>query len=327
MLFPAQKKFLIVSCWLIFFPLVHINAREVNSSLLAPVSSDVSDPKGYTDIVLFKDKLIAVGTHGRIDCISQSGERISIDSSYTHTLRCAFACEDMLITAGDKGTMMFSLDGKSFYRAESGTKNTIHSITVRNGLLIAAADSGTFLTSKDGKSWNKLSTSIKGNILSVSANNNFFFGVTDKGEILKSSDGLHWNIQDYNREYAGYNARIHFKKILATQHSIAIIGTHDDGSPSILFSSMGNVWAEREPIYKNEQGVVTCLTNKPNGITYDPERDQFILACDHGEMLTLPPCSKCNKFEKISETDFSALIYHDNCLWIVGDEFSVYIQK
>lgn len=321
MLVLVQRILLVFICWLAFFPLTHIEAKEFIAS------SGVFEPKGYTDIVLFKDRVIAVGTQGRIDCISRSGEKIPVDSSCRYTLRSVFANEDMLIAAGDNGTILFSSDGKTFYHAELGTKSTIHGITMKNGMLIAATDSGMFFTSKDGKYWDKLSTSIKGNILSLSANKSFVFGVTNRGEILKSADGIHWDIQDYNKEYAGYNARTHFKKILATQNSIVIIGTHDDGSPSILFSSLGSVWAEREPIYKDEQGSVTCLTNKPNGITYDSERDQFILACDHGELLGLPPCSKCNKYAKISDTDFSALIYSDNCLWIVGDAFSVYIQK
>jgi len=150
--------------------------------------------KGYNDIVFFKDRFIAVGTDGRIDCISKSGDRIPVDSSCKYNLNCAFSNEETRIVAGDHGTILFSSNGRSFYRAESGTKKNIHRITFKNGLLIAGADSGTILTSKDGKSWNKLSTSIKGNIVSVSTNNSFLFGVTDMGEILKSSDGLHWDI-------------------------------------------------------------------------------------------------------------------------------------
>jgi len=289
--------------------------------------SKSEDSKGYNDIVFFKNRFIAVGTDGRIDRISKSGERIPVDSSCKYNLNCAFSNEETLIVAGDHGTILFSSDGRSYYRAESGTEKKIHGIAFKNGLLIAGADSGTILTSKNGKFWNSITTSIKGNIVSLSANNSFFIGISDTGEIIKSFDGIRWEIQDYNKEYAGYNMYSNFKKILATQNSIVIIGTHDDGSPSILFSSLGNVWTERVPLYQDNQGLVQCLTKKPNGITYDPERDQFILACDNGELLSLPPCSKCNKYAKISETDFNALIYSDNCLLIVGNELSVFIQR
>jgi hypothetical protein len=140
-------------------------------------------------------------------------------------------------------------------------------------------------------------------------------------------DGIHWDIQDYNKAYAGYNKYSKFKKILAAENGIVIIGEHEDGSPSILFSALGNVWAERLPVYHDNRGKVFYLTNKPNGITYDPERDQFILACDHGELFSLPNCSKCNQYKKISESDLNAIIYADNCLLIAGEDYSLFIHQ
>jgi hypothetical protein len=289
--------------------------------------SKSGNSKGYTDIVLFRDRFIAVGTNGRIDCITKSGEKIPADNHGTHNLKCAFSNDEILIAAGEYGIILYSFDGNNFYRAESGTNKNINGITFKNGLLIAAADSGTILTSKDGKSWNNIQTYAKGNILSLSANNSFFIGITDEGEIIKSLDGINWEIKDYNKEYAGYYMYSKFKKIKASPNSIIIIGTHDDDSPSILFSSLGNVWTERVPVYHDDQGAMRYLTQKPNGITYDPDRDQFILACDNGELFILPTCTKCNKYTKISETDFNAIIYADNCLLIVGEEFSVFIQR
>jgi hypothetical protein len=326
-LFTVNKILAAFICWLFFLHFAHIEAKGLYPLSQASGLSGSGDLKGYTDIVFFRDKFIAVGTNGQIDSITKSGEVIPIDSSCRYNLRCAFSNEEILIAAGDHGTILYSTDGRSFSRAESGTKKNIHGVTFRNGLLIAGADSGTILTSKNGKSWDILSTEIKGNIVSLSANNSFFIAVSDIGEIIKSFDGIGWEIQDYNKEYAGYNKYSKFKKILATQNSIIIIGTHDDGSPSILFSSLGKVWTEREPIYQDDQGMIQCLTRKPNGITYDFERDQFILACDHGELLILPPCSKCNKYTKISETDLNALIYSDNCLLIVGNDYSVFRQR
>ena len=331
MLFQSDKIILALLCWSSFLSsadksVSHKPGQHDPFSDTAYVS-ELKDSKGYRDIVQFKDKFIAVGTDGRIDCITQSGEKTPVDSSCTYTLHCAFSNEEILIAAGDHGAILYSTDGKSFYHTESGTDKSIHGIVSKNGLLVAGADSGTLLSSKNGISWNSIPTAIKGNIVSLSANNSFFMGVSDIGEIIKSFDGIHWNIQDYNNEYAGFNKNSTFKKVLAAQNSIVIIGTTDDGLTSILFSSLGTVWTERIPIYQDSQGVVTCLTSKPNGITYDPDRDQFILACDHGELLSLPPCSKCNKYAKISEIDLHGIIYFDNRLLIGGDEFSVFIQR
>lgn len=283
--------------------------------------------KGYTGIVFFHDNLIAVGANGRIDCISKSGLTTSVDSFGRYNFSCAYSNEAMLVAGGDHGTILYSTDGKSFYPAVSGTDKCINGIAFKDGLFIAGADNGIILTSTDGKSWNILSAKAKGNIVSISANGSFFIGVSDAGEIIKSSDGTNWEIKNYNEEYAGFNEYSNFNKILATQSSIIIIGTHNDGSPSILCSAMGNVWAERTPVYHDEKGQIQYLTQIPNGITYDPTQDQFILACDNGELFVLPSCSKCNKHYKISETNLKAITFNDNTLFVVGDGYAVFVQR
>ena len=289
--------------------------------------SESDDSKGYRDIVLFRKKLVAVGTDGRIDNITTSGEIVPVDHSFICKLNCAVANDDIVIAAGDGGTILYSADGKRFDRIESGIDKNIYCITSQNGLILAGTDKGVTLVSKDGKSWNSRKTGAKGNILSLSTNNTLSIGVTDAGEILKSFDGFKWEIKDYNKEYAGYNPYSNFKKISATQNSIVIIGSHKDGSPAVLFSSMGNVWVEREPFYYDDQDMICYLTGKPNDLTYDPIRNQFLLACDDGELFSLPTCIKCNKYTKISEKNLHALITLDNCLCIVGDDFAVFIQR
>jgi hypothetical protein len=315
MLSMANKNMPVLYCLLLFLSLVDQS-----------VSNGSGIRQGFTDIAHFRGRFLAVGTDGRIDCISPSGERVAVDRSNQDKLNCVFSNGELLIAAGDHGTILYSSDGKNFYRAESGTDQCIHGIASQNGLILAGAENGTLIISKDGKSWSGVQTSAKGNILSLSSNHFFFIGITDAGEIMKSLDGMTWEIQDYNQEYAGYNPHSKFKKVLATQYTIVIIGTHEDGSPSILFSSLGNVWAERFPIY-HDDGMICSLTSEPNGIAYDSGGDQFILACDQGELLSLPACTKCNEYKKISENNLNAIIYLDDRLVIVGDEFSVFVQR
>lgn len=306
------------------------NAKAVEHYRLSEKTASISqcdDSEGYTDIVLFRKEFVAIGTDGRIDNICKSGEIILLDNSNTKKLNCAYANDEILLAAGDYGTILYSADGKRFDRAESPTDQNIYDITSKNGLILAGSDTGLMLVSKQGTSWSDIQTGAKGNILSLSANNSFFIGITDAGEIIKSYDGFNWDVKDYNREYAGYNQYSTFKKILTAQNSIVIIGIHENGSPSVLFSSLGNVWAERLPFYYDDEGKVCMLTEKPNGITYDPIRDQFFLACDNGELLSLPTCIKCNEYIKISEKNLHALIYVDNCLLVVGDDYSVFIER
>ncbi|MBN2425319.1 MAG: hypothetical protein JXR46_03600 [Calditrichaceae bacterium] len=291
------------------------------------IPNELSHLNGYKDIVFFRDKYIAIGTDGRIDNISIHGEKLTIDSSCQYKLNSAFSNVNLFIAVGEHGLIIYSTDGNTFIRAESGTDKNISGITFKNGLIIAGAEDGALLTSRDAKVWNLIKTKAQGNILSLSSNNSLFIGVTDAGEIIKSTDGVKWEIRDYNKEYAGYNPYSKFKKILAVDNNIFIIGTHEDGSPSILFSSLGNVWAERLPVYYDDKGSVNYLISEPNDITYDPDQDQFILACEKGELFTLPGCSKCNKLIKISESDLSAIIYYNNFLLIGDADYSVFIQR
>jgi len=316
MILTGNKNIISLFCWIFF--LFYTDKL---------ISGTFGQLKGYTDIVLFRDTFIAVGTDGRIDRISNSGEIVSVDRSNAYRLNCAFSNDGIVLAAGNHGTILHSSDGRLFNRAESRTDKNIYGITSKNGMILAGTERGIILNSKDGKSWGSTQTEAKGHVLSLSANHSFFIGVTDSGEILKSFDGIHWDIQDYNKAYAGYNVLSIFKKIVVTPHTIVIIGTHDDGSPSILFSSLGTVWAERLPVYYDDEGRISYLTNNLNDITFDSDRNQFILACDNGEVFSLPNCTKCNKLLKLSGSDLNVIIYIDHRILFAGEDYSVFIQR
>jgi hypothetical protein len=329
-IYISVKKVLSVFmyCLLLFF----LADTPTQAAMVYSFSDTLSDSAAgggntYRDIAYFKGNFIAVGTKGRLDGISPSGEIMRLESSCRDNLNGVCSKDDILLAVGDHGIILYSSNGTSFTHVVSGTRNNIFGITCKNGLFVAGADSGIILISNTGVTWKRIPTTIRGNILSITANTSCFFGVTDSGEIIKSFDGVTWDIQNYNREYAGYNQYSMFRKILASLNNIVIIGNHMDSSPSIIYSSLGNVWAERPPIYQDDQGIVQALTKKPNGIAYDPDRDQFVVACDNGELLVLPPCAKCTKWTKISEKNLHAIFYIDNYFLIVGEDFSVFIQR
>ncbi len=283
--------------------------------------------KGYRDIMYYNRRYLAVGTDGRIDYISSSGEKAAVVSNNSNNLNCITANDKVVVVGGDNGTILFSSEGKIFSTVESGTNDNINGITCNNGLFIAGGDGGTIIISKNGDSWSRIESEVKGNIVSVTANDSFFIGVTDRGEILISKDGFNWQIKDYNKEYSGYNKSCVFKKVLAINNRIVIIGRHDDNSPAILFSTLGNVWVERTLVYDDDQGIMRFLTNEPNAITYDSVRDQFILACDNGVLFSLPSCTKCNVSVTVSNNDLYAIICTHDLLLSAGEEFFINIIK
>ena len=154
-----------------------------------------------------------------------------------------------VLAIGDKGTILLSSDGRSFIPVESGTLKDINSVTNFKGLLIASADEGILLISKNGTLWSKLQLEVKGNIVSVTSNHSSCYGVTDHGEIISSFDGMNWKVMDFNKEYSGYYKPCIFNKALMSDNRIVLAGRHEDGSPVVMFSTMGNVWAERTLLY------------------------------------------------------------------------------
>jgi hypothetical protein len=299
---------------------------EYNAFFISFLSEKISFPdenRGYRDIVSYEDQFLAVGTNGRIDCINKSGEITPITNTFNVNLNGLIYDNQTIIAVGDGGTILVSNGVQACRKIETGTKKNINSITSFNGILIAAADKGTILISKNGNTWSNIQLPLKSNIVSVSADISFCIGVTNKGEIIKTFDGINWDIFDYNSKYAGYNKPCIFKKVLLTGKMIAVIGQHEDGSPVVLLSSLGNVWTERSLYYTDDHGMIQILTNLPNDVVYDPVEDQFFLACNSGEVVSLPSCTKCNKSLTVTGKDLHGIICSENILMIVGEDYYV----
>lgn len=279
------------------------------------------EKKGYNDVINYEDKFLAIGTDGTIDYISKSGKITKVSNSCNCTLNSAICDRKAVIVAGNNGTILFSSDGENYNKIDAGTKKNIYSITSFNGILIASAEKGTLLVSMNGSSWGSINLNVKGDIVSVAANDSRCFGVTDTGEIIKSSDGTTWEIDDYNRQYAGYNRPCKFKRVLLTDNRIVIIGQHDDGTPVVLYSSIGNVWTERLLVYTDNQEIQRAITNLPNDVTYDLTGDQFFLACNNGEIVSLPSCSKCNKTVTVTGKNLFSIVCSGDYLISVGEDY------
>lgn len=325
MLVIRHKAILCILGGMIYLVLAsHVAGQE--PSVLFSLSEKPSisnENKGYRDIVAYKDQFLAVGTDGRIDCINKSGEITRINNAFTNILNGVIYTTQTIIAVGNEGTILFSSDGKTCLKKESGTDKNINSITSFKGNVIASADDGTLLIMESENSWKHIRLPLKGDIISISSGSSLCIGVTNKGEIIKTSDAVNWDIFDYNKEYAGYNKPCSFKNVLVTSNRIAIIGQHDDGSPVVLFSSLGNVWAERSLNYTDDYGMMQVVTNQPNDICYDAVGDQFFLVCNDGEVLILPSCTKCNKSFTVREYNLNGIICLENTLMIVGDDYFV----
>lgn len=296
-------------------------AGELHNTAPGMLIEKPAGTPGYRDIVFDGSKFVAVGSGGRIDFIDASGKRTTLPVVSSSDLNSIVSGDQVLIAAGDKGTILFRAGEGQFAEISTGTNKNINCITFFRNLWIAGADDGLLLFSGNGKTWTQSQTGFKGNIVSLDCSNSLCFGVTDRGEIIKSSDGLNWEVKDYNKDYEGYNKACIFRKIIVIQNRIMIIGVHDDQTPAVLYSSLGNVWTERLLTYRDENGTMDVLSDAPNDIVYDPQSDQFVVACDNGVLFTLPSCSHCNILYKVADRHIRGIATCNDRLMLAGDDF------
>ncbi len=262
------------------------------------ISSSVKN--GYTAVINYKNGFVATGSDGRIDRISLSGEITSIEKFPNVKFNSLISNDQMIMAAGDNGKVVIASDGGTFRKIDSGTDENINSLTLFDGIVIAGTDGGELLYGDSKGFFQMIQLDLKGKIVSVSSNKTDCFGVTDEGEVIHSKDGKKWDVFDFNKVYDGFYKPCNFRKILVTENRIAVIGTHKDGSPAVLFSSQGNVWTERSLNYTDDQGTDGYLEVAPNDIIYIDFEDQYYITCDSGMLLILPNCNHCNTLTGIT---------------------------
>ena len=258
---------------------------------------------GYKAIAGNNDGFIAVGTDGRIDRISKSGEIIKSEKISDNELRSLLSCEQTIIVAGEKGTLLMSAEDGIFKKIDVKTNNNINSLALFREYIIAGADKGELLIGNELGYFESIRLNLKGNIVSVSAGTSECYGVTDEGEVIQTSDGFNWKIFNFNEVYSGYYKPCSFTCVSVTENTIAVTGKNQDNSPVLFFSTQGNVWSERNLDYTDNKGYPYYLQEIPNSIFYDFPEDRFLLVCNKGKLMSIPSCSQCNKLIELATSE------------------------
>lgn len=120
------------------------------------------------------------------------------------------------------------------------------------------------------------------------------WAVTDAGEILRSPDGDTWTLFDFNAEYAGYYPQASWRAVAAGGGSVMVAGLDADGHLAVYTSSRGSVWSVRVLEY-TKAGERYVLDVAPASLSYDAQRDSFILQAVDGTCFEMPGCSHCNQ--------------------------------
>jgi len=284
-------------------------------------------PEGYRAIVSYDTGFLAAASDGRLDWVSESGKILKTENFSGESFRCLLSNNQDIIAGGNKGSLLISTDKGAFKKINSGTDKNINSLALFREKILAATDDGEILVGSETGQFRKIKLNLKGNIVSLSAGSDLCWGVTDEGEIIHSKDGIVWDIFDFNQVYLGFYKPCHFTRILVTDEQIAVTGRQNDGFPVLLFSAQGNVWTDRPLNYTDEDGRMSSLREIPNDLIYDKSKEQYLLICDFGKMMTIPSCSHCNKLMDISTYSLEAISGNDTVMMIVGENRFINVIK
>jgi hypothetical protein len=99
-----------------------------------------------------------------------------------------------MVACGNDGRLLFSADGKTWTRCNSGTSVWLVAVTYGNNRYIVVGDNGTILSSIDGTSWKTISVSgTTARLNNVLYANGKFVAVGERGTIVVSETGDSWS--------------------------------------------------------------------------------------------------------------------------------------
>lgn len=221
--------------------------------------------------------------------------------------------QDGFVMAFADGTLKWT-DADGVASDSVRLKMNLAGIEVRNDRVLAVSPDCVILSvERNGRSRRLCNRQIANNadkVVGIACSGNKIFVLTAYGNIFSTDDDCKsFKALDFNGTYFLYYDQTRFSAICASENSIFIAGTHDDGTPAVFTSTAGNIWSERTLTY-TESGQTLSLEHRPLSLAYDARMDRFVLGCTDGYVFYMPGCSHCNSIELKSTDDIRALAFN-----------------
>jgi len=98
------------------------------------------------------------------------------------------------VAVGQAGTILTSLDGKSWQEVDSGSIAWLQGVAHGSGVFVAVGYNGTILTSPNGQNWTGRGSPNLPCLRSVIYGGGLFVAVGGKGSVFTSADGIQWKL-------------------------------------------------------------------------------------------------------------------------------------
>jgi hypothetical protein len=100
----------------------------------------------------------------------------------------------VFVAVGGWGTIVTSVDGKSWQEQGSGTLAGLRGVAFGKGVFVTVGEAGTILTSDDGRRWVKRALASGEGLGGVSFGEGVFAALGGAGSVLFSTDGKNWTV-------------------------------------------------------------------------------------------------------------------------------------
>lgn len=278
---------------------------------------------GYRAVTGWDMGFLAVGTDGQIDSVAADGTVTALPTSLTTHWNDVAVWDGVPVVVGEHGQMGKVVEGTFVSCAEETVSCDFYATVSFGDRWLVGGSEGTLLV-YDVDGWTTVEFPVAmGNIVGLVANDERALGVTDTGMAFALLPDLTVTVTDVNegREAEKTLAFTDVALVGATFWATAVC---QDGSPAVLTSVYGGVWAER-------------ALNYADGAPFDPtglqvhgltaSGGQAVVACNEGRLLTLPDCLQCNKLQTVGEGTLTDVAYHGGKLAAVGEGFTVVVTE
>ncbi len=223
---------------------------------------------------------------------------------------------DLLVAAGDQGTLIISPNatltntiltgtnqpitsvssaiGVIWHAVPSGTTKDLQGVAFFNGLYVVTGEGGIVLTSPDGTNWTRRATPTTNMLTSVTAWTNGLVAVGDDGTIITSPTGINWTLRAVDTTNWLYRVRYLDGKLVAVGQNGTIFYSLDgvnwdprtSGTTKWLhdLTYIDDTW-----FIVGREGVVLTSTNRHNwtNIGTITRKDLYSVATDSRQLVTV----------------------------------------
>jgi hypothetical protein len=213
---------------------------------------------------------------------------------------------NQFIAVGNDGTVMSSTDGMAWNLRQPAMPSKLNGITYANGQFVAVGDYGTILTSYEGANWTQPKSGTQYGLTDLAYGGGQFVAV-GWGSILTSLDTLNWGEPQLTEEAL---TAVSYGNGLFVAAGSVWDETIGGDRPSILTSTDGVTWAERQVDAPGQYLSATCYGN-----------GQFIAVGSEGVVMTSTNGQSWVRRESGTEFWLSGVAYGNGQFVAVGGQY------